>query len=313
MRRLLLFLFIIFGFSGCEQAINDLNKSLYEFNQKLNNGYYEANSSTQETINEEINIPYRHEQISIYASKTLSEDEFYKAFDDSYVKWSNILEKYAVKNSASLSSIEMKYKNSYKLFQEKIKDDRIWRSIRNELLDNKYDNYVQSKKFHDRYNSKDKELEKNYITHIYGVGYFGSTLSSNEYKAYLKGAYDSYDQIQASIQRDIEDDKNKKELEIKLLAEQKQIQNEREKVKDSCKNWLNKSKQDVYNLGVGENVVAINNGKIGGTYTINKVEKNTFLVGAYSLWNTYEIFYMQKSNLIPHSSLQTVPSKYCFQ
>lgn len=307
------FFFILFGFTGCEQAINDLNKSLYEFNQKLNNRYYEANSSTQETINEEINIPYHHEQISIYASKTLSEDEFYKAFDDAYVKWANILNKYAIKNSDSLSSIEIKYKNSYKLFQEKIKDDRVWRSIRNELRDDKYSNYIHSKKFHDRYSSKDKELQKNYIIYIYGVGNFGSTISSNEYKAYLKGAYNSYNEIQASILQKIEDDKKEKELEVKLLAEQKQIQNEREKVKDSCKNWLNKSKQNIYNLGVGENVVTINNGKVGATYTINKVEKNTFLVGTYTLWNTYERFYIQKSDLIPASSLQTAPSKYCYQ
>lgn len=310
MRRLLLFLFIIFGFSGCEQAINDLNKSLYEFNQKLNNGYYEANSSTQETINEEINIPYRHEQISIYASKTLSEDEFYKAFDDSYVKWSNILKKYAVKKSDSLSSIEEKYKNVDKLFEQKAKDYQIWKSIRIELQNYEY---VGSKKFQDRYNSIDRNIDKDYVTSIPRFGIFEHTFTKKEYKNYLKSAYDSYDEIQASILKDIEDDKRDKELEVKLLAEQKQIEKEREKVKDSCKNWLKKSKQDVYNLGVGENVVAINNGKIGGTYTINKVEKNTFLVGANSLWNTYEIFYMQKSDLIPHSSLKTVPSKYCFQ
>ena len=98
-----------------------------------------------------------------------------------------------------------------------------------------------------------------------------------------------------------------------LLEEEKQIQKDRDNVKLVCQNWLNKAKQDVYSLGVGEKIVTMKNGKAISPNTINKVEKNTFLVGTYTLWNTYERFYVQKGDCIPYEALKTAPSPYCYK
>lgn len=314
MKKIILFLFIVVGFSGCQQALNDFNKSLAEFEQNLNQNIITNDSvSKSNSLSEDNNYKKEYNlnetSVDVENLKPLSEEEFYNEYDQYYLGWSKMLEKYAVKNTESLSSIETKYKNSEKLFQELLRDAKILELKFNNLQAYRYSSYRNSNKFANRYSlSKTTEIETPYV---YGFTAYNTNLE--KYQNYLKTAYSTYNSRQQSIAKKIEEKKVENEEKNKLLEQEKQIQKDRDKVKLVCEKWLKKAKQDVYSLGVGEKIVIMRNGKAVSTIGITKVERNTFLVGTYTLWNTYETFYVQKSDSIPYESLKTAPSPYCYQ
>ncbi|CAM3810003.1 hypothetical protein [Arcobacter cloacae] len=316
MKKIILFLFIVVGFSGCQQALNDFNKSLAEFEQNLNSNMSNSNLNQNSLFegNNNSNIQREKEELNNLSAKMLSEEEFYQEYDQYYKDWENILEKYAVKQTEQLSSINNKYNNSDQLFKEKSIDLKKLNSKISSLQDYKYSSYRNSSRFLSNYPlSKTKQIEEPYLMYIMGFGIFENTTTPEKYKSYLKGAYETYNDRQVNIAKKIEEKKVENEEKNKLLEQEKQIQKDRDKVKLVCEKWLKKAKQDVYSLGVGEKIVIMRNGKAVSTIGITKVERNTFLVGTYTLWNTYETFYVQKSDSIPYESLKTAPSPYCYK
>ena len=317
MKKVILCLFIAIGFSGCQQSLNDFNKSLAQFDQNLNSNIRNSNANQSSLFekNSNSNIQKEKEELNnLVSTKTFSEEEFYQEYDQYYIDWVNILEKYAVKKTEQISSINNKYKNSDQLFKEKSIDLKKSQLKSSFLQDYKYSSYRNSNKFLSKYPlSKTKQIEEPYLMFIMGFGIFENTTTLEKYKSYLTGAYETYDDRQVNIAKKIEEKKVENEEKIKLLEEEKQIKKDRDNVKFVCEKWLKKAKQDVYSLGVGEKIVTMKNGKAISPNTINKVEKNTFLVGTYTLWNTYERFYVQKGDCIPYEALKTAPSPYCYQ
>lgn len=299
MKKFILFIFIILG-----QQILNAND-----NYTVSNSKPEFNSLAEEAA-------YKRQQEAKVSSlneekKTFSEEEFYKEYDEYYLSWANLLEKYAVKKTEPLSSIDMKYKDREQLFQAKLKDLEKLKLKAIALQDSKYNSYRDSNKFKTKYAlSEITKIEEPYIMYIMGFGTFESTTTIEQYKSYLRNAYETYEDRQASIYKKIEDEKKDNERKTKLYEQEKL---ERDKFRSACQSWLNKARQDVLSLGVGEEVVTIKNEKAVSRYTINKVEKNTFLVGTYTLLNTYEKYYVQKTDCIPFKAIQIAPSPYCYK
>lgn len=243
--------------------------------------------------------------------KVLSKEEFFKHYDELYIDSENMLKKYAIKNEDSLEAIDNKYKNREQLFKERVLDIEKLKIKNIELQDYKYSSYRNSKEFAQRYPlSKLTQLEKPYLTYILGFGSYDNINSLNQYERYLRAAYSSFSERQKDIvkqkEREREKEKEKKEKNLQVLK----IEQERNKVKSACEKWLKNAHKEVYSLGVGEKIINLKN---GGTFTISKVEKNTFLIGFNTLWNTYETKYVQKSDFIPYRALQSAPSKYCYK
>lgn len=306
MKKYIFALITIFSLSGCQQALNEFHQSLDQAIQNLN---AQDSATSFDSLAEEAEYKkQQNEQENKVTSRTLSEEEFYQEYDNLYLNNAKFLEKYAVKKTESLDSIDTKFKNRTQLFKEKVEDSKKIDMKFSELQDYKYSKYRNSQKFQQKYHlSKSNKMEEPYIINLTDFGKIGmhtaffNTKSLEDYTNYLKQAYENYDARQANIEK-----KEKQKIENKVIA--KKVQLERDKVKTACDNWLSKSKKAVYSLGVGDRIVDMSSGKAGMIFIIRAVEKNTFLVKLYDMES-----YVQKSNYVPYNSISNAPSKYCYE
>ncbi|OCL86158.1 hypothetical protein [Arcobacter porcinus] len=237
----------------------------------------------------------------------LTEEQYYLAIDEYFSLVIRFFDKYALKKSDSLKTIDEKYKNREKLYEELQEDGKIIKDMREKLiLDSKYYSYTTTS----IYKKKEKEFSSKYISKEY-IDYlseFGSFSFENNiiyslprYELYIKACYSSYESRQSELI------KQKEKIEKQKREEEKE-KKDRAKVKKSCDKWLANAKKEVNKLGIGDNVVKMKDGKATVVFTIKSVEKNKFL-----LYNSfYGQFYDDKSNYIPRYAIDSAPSVYCY-
>ncbi|OCL81985.1 MULTISPECIES: hypothetical protein [Arcobacteraceae] len=237
----------------------------------------------------------------------LTEEQYYLAIDEYFSLVIRFFDKYALKKSDSLKTIDEKYKNREKLYEELQEDGKIIKDMREKLiLDSKYYSYTTT----GIYKKKEKEFSSKYISKEY-IDYlseFGSFSFENNiiyslprYELYIKACYSSYESRQSELI------KQKEKIEKQKREEEKE-KKDRAKVKKSCDKWLANAKKEVNKLGIGDNVVKMKDGKATVVFTIKSVEKNKFL-----LYNSfYGQFYDDKSNYIPRYAIDSAPSAYCY-
>lgn len=247
----------------------------------------------------------------------------------------NFFKKFLVGNEDSLESIDEKYKNSAQIMTETNKE---YIRLRNKAVEltNKYKNnknlfdfsviaytpvFIQFRMFT---NNLPSGLLNKYFQYN---GFNPNSIdihqkfNQKDYQIYLKKAYEDYDfrvtlpkqgqerieSFKVEIAKNIEEKQQKLDQDNKVRLEKANM--ERAKVKKDCDKWLEKSKQEVYSLGVGEYVVKMSNGQAVATYQIKSVQKNTFLLNDYILGE----FYDQISSYIPRTSIDSAPSVYCYK
>ncbi|AGR77179.1 hypothetical protein A7H1H_0875 [Aliarcobacter butzleri 7h1h] len=300
MKKYILAAITIIFFGGCQQALDELNKSLLQVQQNINSNF------SQNTVN--FNI------------KKVSDEELSQRFENYKTIRTKFFKKFLVKIDSTEEDFTIRFNNKEKLVNER---NEIYKFLISEI-DYFYDYAIK----YENFKYIDREFSKtNYNNNIkYGItpsGSFGdSDLDSKYFGYYMNNGrilgyeidtidkYENYLAFAKSTQK--ENAIFQKRLQDNKIVKEKQIQQEnkeRAKVKSACESWLEKAKKDVYSLGVGDYVVNMARKEAGGTYLIRAIEKNTFLLYAY----IYGQFYGQKSDYIPESALKTAPSVYCYK
>lgn len=179
MLRYISIIFIVLSFTGCQQALDDLNKSLEEARMNLNsNNAYNSNQINSYNNKQELsNVRIEKEETPKFNS--LAEEAEYKKQQENKkilekekenqlksqiiaqleqfrIKRANYFKKYLVKNTDSLASIDEKYKNREKIILEKQTD---LKSLKLEMvkfyqLNIKYPNMKLSQNFDFRISKK---------------------------------------------------------------------------------------------------------------------------------------------------------------
>lgn len=245
----------------------------------------------------------------------------------------NFFKGFLVVNEDSLETIDEKYQSSALIMKETNKE---YIRLRNKAIEltNKYKNnknlfdfkviVYSPKMIQFQMFSKNKPSELNKYFEYNGFNPnsidINQRFNQKDYHIYLKKAYEEYEirvtlpkqsqerieLFQDEISKNFEDRKQKLAQENKVRLEKEN--NERTKVKKDCDKWLANAKKEVNNLGIGDNVVKIKDGKATVVFTIKSVEKNKFL-----LYNSfYGQFYDDKSNYIPRYAIDSAPSAYCY-
>lgn len=347
MLRYISIIFIVLSFTGCQQALDDLNKSLEEARMNLNSN--QNNYSTNQIHQQQMPKFYSLAEEAAY-KKQLEENreieskkeklEFNKIVDElEQFKKERIsfYKKYLVQNYESLDQIDSRYKNSantmhqakneYSIIKSKAlkfwnlnKEWNLSRYIDFSLTPSGAPDYPYN--FNESSELINKELGEYLKSRPFDLyGDLEDYLNVEDYQTYLKEQYNSYKSRMAykemykrweeeDKQKSIKYEQEKKERKIKEAEQKSKIDSERKKVQNACQTWLKKSQKEVYSLGVGENIVTMYGGKAGIIYQIKSIEKNTFLV-----WDGFmkKNAYVPKSSFIPFSSLDNAPSKYCYE
>lgn len=160
----------------------------------------------------------------------LTEEQYYLAIDEYFSLVIYFFDKYALRKYDSLETIDEKYKNREKLYEELQKDAKIIKDMREKLLlDSKYYSYTTTSIFNkkaEEFNSK--YISKNYIDVLFGFGTFSfeNMNSLSKYETYIKTCYSSYDTRQSEIikqKEKIEKQKIKEEKEKKIEQKLKSL------------------------------------------------------------------------------------------
>ncbi|MDP2077959.1 MAG: hypothetical protein Q8J85_07900 [Sulfuricurvum sp.] len=311
------------------EALKDAAEKVIEEQNRLNNtGEDNSPATSDQEITPQFNslaeeVAYKKKKAILEEQQKVAEEKQYKEKEKSKrersrAKENAIAEKYFIKHTDSLEMIDSKFKNRVRLFSEMPKDYKELGEI-----DNDATGYV----------GVDTEIYLNFGGRSSGVTDYFFHLQQcqnqdctqeafKEYEQYLRESYETYGSRQAENERNAKMLQAEKEYRIKvgqhnakilqdnakILQEQKskvlKINEERKKVQSACQAWRANAKKGVYSLGVGDQIVS----KQNILYLIRGVEANTFLinVGGQSV-------YVQKSEYIPYLSINTAPSKYCYQ
>lgn len=301
MKKYIFALITIFSLSGCQQALNEFNENL---TKNLNSNFNINNSS--------LNI------------KKVSDEELKERLENYKTVRNNFYKRYLLKLDANEEDFNTKFNNRKELVEEQ---NKIHEFLITEIK--YFDSYSLKYKDSTSLIFGKREFDINYYKNPYEYSTTpqGSIGDYELDSKYFRGYKDNYKDIYAydintiekyekylksSKSAQNENIRNKKWLEDRKIAQEKEwenIANERKKVRKVCDTWLKKAHQDVYLLGVGDKVSKIVNKSSAGTFTIKKVEKNTFLLYNY----IFGEFYDQKSNYIPYSSKSKAPSRYCYE
>lgn len=204
----------------------------------------------------------------------ITKEEFIRKYEDYYNLLAKYYEKYAVKKTESLESIDGKYKKRNKLFQEKEQEIKILRMKFDELVDiehNQAPSFTKDRIFMNRFehNYKRKEVGEPYeIDSTWYIGdnrkritldFTTASYSFTYYENYLRDAYESYSFRQQEYKNIKERKKfsnseyeEKKKIELK---KQDQIIEERKKVKNVCEKWLKNAQKERYYVANAQNYI----------------------------------------------------------
>ncbi len=340
-------LFIIIYFSGCQKALDDLNKSLEESRMNLNSN---QNTYSKNQINQQKMPKFNSLAEEVAYKKKLEENgdierkkeklEFNNLIDElKQFKEERIsfYKKFLVQNYESLDQIDARYKNSANTMNEakkeyisiKSKALKFW-NLNKEWNLSRYIDFSLtpsgSPDYPYNFNESSKLINQELGEYLKSRPFdlyvdLEDYLNVKNYQNYLKEQYNSYQsrvekkEMQKRLeeekkQNSIKYEKEKEQRKIKQANEKATIDAERNKVKSACQTWLKKSKEEVNSLGVGDHIVTMYNNKAGIIYKIESVEKNTFLVWD-GLMKRYNHF--PKTSFIPFSAFDKSPSKYCYE